>query len=55
MAHITDSTPVYLYWANKAAASGGTLTIFNDSGGGGGFAGRRKAGRKLQGKFRGGG
>ena len=28
----TDSTTVYLRWANKAAVSGGTLTIFNDSG-----------------------
>lgn len=28
----TDSTTVYLRWANKAAVSGGTLTIFNDAG-----------------------
>lgn len=31
---ITESTTIYLPFANKAAVSGGTLTIFNDSGGG---------------------
>lgn len=31
---ITESTAIYLHWANRAAVSGGTLTIFNDSGGG---------------------
>lgn len=62
MVRITESTTIYLHWANKVAVSGGTLTIFNDSGGGGRFAGWRRAGeernqragRKLQGKFRGG-
>lgn len=31
---ITESTTIYLRWANTAAVSGGTLTILNDSGGG---------------------
>ena len=31
---ITESTKIYLHWTNKAAVSGGTLTIFNGSGGG---------------------
>ena len=46
LVQITDSTPVYLHWANKAATSGRTLTIFNDSGRGG--AALQDAGRQAE-------
>lgn len=45
LVQITDPTPVYLQWANRAAASGGTLTIFNDSGVG---AALQDAGRQAE-------
>lgn len=46
---ITESTPIYLPWANKAAVSGGTLTIFNDSGWGpAGWGGPARKGSREQ-------
>jgi hypothetical protein len=63
---IIESTTIYLNWVNKAAVSGGTLTIFNESGGGdslwdGGGLGRKgireqaenSRGNSVEGKIKG--